>query len=112
MLKKRKLFVAVFALGAISGVIFGLGKLKASSPAGEASQGVASMYFDEIWRAEESIVSTTTGFNTVDMLNAGGGFVASIGETSAVYDTATGAITASPKMLVTKWKVHGHIHQQ
>ncbi len=105
---KNKIYFLFLVLGLCTGVFFALNKAKASSPQGETSGGEqpASVYYDEHWKATEALVSSTTGYTTMDPsthnnTNTAGQF----------EDTAGGwRVELFPKMVVTKWKVHGHIH--
>lgn len=104
---RKKLSILVFVLGIIAGLLFGAIKLKASSPEGEVSPGQASVFYDEHWQAIEAIVSNADT-NKYAMFN------------NFYHDTPTAAkmkketegweIKTFPKMVVTKWRVHGHIH--
>ncbi|MFA5090244.1 MAG: hypothetical protein WC510_04330 [Candidatus Omnitrophota bacterium] len=122
--------VFLFFLGLGLGVFFVLQRANASNPGSEASGGetTASVYYDETWKATETIVSSDAGlkvFYPYSDDNPGG--------TPSVYpayplpaipnhhntDIAAAIITGGishayvsifPKMVVTKWRVHGHIH--
>ena len=93
-MRKNKIYLLMFILGLGLGIFFGLNKVKASSPVNEPSGGetTASVYYDEYWQATRAIINTDTGYQEFTGFN---------GSTTA---------TARPKMVVTKWKVHGHIH--
>lgn len=103
---KKRLYVAIFLVGITMGVFWGMTKVKASSPVNESSGGedTASVYYDESWKAERALVSSpTAGYYDADISNNG--------------DTSTsaqmqGGSNVFPKMVVTRWKVHGHIHFQ
>lgn len=117
MNKKSRWVLAIFVFGLIAGVIFGIGKVRATSPINEASQGNVGMYYNEIWDATEALVSTDsgTGFTTVPITNSAGSTVNQVSAKFSKVTSGSGSsyeVTVAPKMIVTKWKVHGHIHQQ
>jgi len=94
-MRKNKIYLLLFILGLGLGIFFGLNKVKASSPEPpEVSGGEqpASVYYDEYWQATSAIINTDTGYQE---------FTGFKGPTTA---------TARPKMVVTTWNVHGHIH--
>ncbi|MDD5668410.1 MAG: hypothetical protein PHE58_00040 [Candidatus Omnitrophica bacterium] len=108
-MKKIWIYVGVLSIGLLAGVSFGLNKAKASSPEGETSAGEAnaSVNYDEYWQASQSVVSTTSGYQTFNPLNHGN---TPTSATIASVEAGKWAVTLQPKMVVTKWKVHGHIH--
>jgi hypothetical protein len=106
--KRRELYFLLFILGVCAGIFFGINKVRASSPEGETSGGEqpASTYYDEFWQATEAVVSTAGGFaqfNPSTHNNTG---------TAARFRNTPGGWVADifPKMVVTRWRVHGHIH--
>lgn len=120
---KKRTYVLLFILGLVAGVFFGLQKAKASSPEGEASTtGGITYYYDESWKATQAIVSRKAGANYRYE------YFYPYGEPPAYplpneptdkqtdpaaelgTDDGGGIVKLFPKMVVTKWKVHGHIH--
>ncbi len=110
MKTRKSLFLAaaivLFVLGGLLGVFSN--NLQASSPEGEVSDGEdpASVYYDEHWKATESYVATNNGYASFD-------------PSSRMDTPITGQIkndgsgdycSLQPDMVITKWKVHGHIH--
>ena len=104
---RKSKFYLLFVLGLGAGILFAISKVKASSPEGEAATGPITMYYDEHWQATNSIVSSAAGyvaFNPSGHADTG---------TAASLDNATGngwIVRIFPKMVVTKWRVRGHIH--
>lgn len=106
--KRRNIYFLLFILGVSIGVFFGLNKVRASSPEGETSAGEqpASTYYDEFWQATEAVVSGASGFvNFIPSTHNNT-------ETAARFRNTAGGWVANifPKMVVTRWRVHGHIH--
>lgn len=104
----RKIYLLLFILGLGIGIFFGLSKVKASTPVGETSGGEqpASVYYDEHWQATQAAVSTESGYQNFDPSIHGNTSTA-----GKIENTSGGWIVRLfPKMVVTKWKVHGHIH--
>lgn len=107
-MKKNRIYTLLFVLGLIGGLFFGLNKLRASNPEGEISGGEqpASVYYDEFWQAVQALVSTETGYQNFNPTSHNNTSTA-----AKIEDTSGGwLVRVSPKMVVTKWKVHGHIH--
>ncbi|MBU1147176.1 MAG: hypothetical protein KKD11_02390 [Candidatus Omnitrophica bacterium] len=100
------LAVALFVLGGLLGIFSN--NLQASPPEGEVSGGEqpASVYYDEHWKATESYVATTSGYVSFDP--------SSLMDTSVTGEIKDGVdgpyCSLQPDMVITKWKVHGHIH--
>ena len=120
-MKKNKIYILFLLLGLGWGVFVGLNKVRASSPVNESSAGeqTAGVAYDESWKATEALVSSSSGYryfypygsspayplpaNPVNQQTATAG--------KLVYDNDFGwKILVYPKMVVTKWRVHGHIH--
>ena len=100
------MYIVFLVFGIGIGVVFGLNKARASSPEGEISGGEqpASVYYDESWQATEAYVSTSLGYKpmpTTDIVNHR--------DTDVAANLTTGQVVF-PKMVVTQWTVHGHIH--
>ncbi|MDP8229801.1 MAG: hypothetical protein P9L93_01710 [Candidatus Gorgyraea atricola] len=98
--------IALFVLGGVLGIFSN--NLQASPPEGEVSGGEqpASVYYDEHWKATQSYVATKNGYASFD-------------PSSRMDTPVTGEIERTPEgpycilqpdMVITKWKVHGHIH--
>ncbi len=108
-MEKKKVYVVLLLMGIGAGIMFGLSKARASSPERETSGGEpAKTCYDEFWQASEAIVSSDTGYTRVNPANHGDTGTAAGWDT----DPATGAsrVRVLPKMVVTQWTVHGHIH--
>jgi hypothetical protein len=108
-MEKKKVCIVLFLIGIGAGVVFGLHKARASSPEGEGSGGEqpASVYYDEFWQASDAVVSSNTGYTPMNPANHAESGVA------AAWDTGADGISRVrilPKMVVTQWTVHGHIH--
>lgn len=105
---KKRTYVLLFILGLTAGIFFGLQKAKASSPEGEASTlGGLTYYYDEFWQATQALVSRAGGFGYQNISNTVGD---STSGSAAVLNKTNNTVERFPKMVVTKWKVHGHIH--
>lgn len=106
-MSKNKIYLLLFILGLSVGIFFGLNRVRASPPEGETSGGdqPASVYFDEHWRATQAIVSTESGFVNFSDFN-------SLTSPAGRIENTPGGwlVRVFPKMVVTKWRVHGHIH--
>lgn len=119
-MRRNKIYLLLLSLGLAIGVIFALSKAKASSPTSSTGAPAATVVYDEYWKATEALVSTTTGFRYFYPYGSPTSYplpAAPINQrtnTAGIIGTdgATGGsiITLFPKMAVTKWKVHGHIH--
>lgn len=97
-MKRKLIYILLFVYGVTGGVFFNLSRVRASSPVGETSGGEspASVYYDEHWKAENAMVTRnsdgTLAWSVFNNFN---------------NDTSP---SKKPKMVVTKWVVHGHIH--
>jgi hypothetical protein len=110
-MRKNKIYLLLFILGLGIGIFSGLSKARASSPEGQTSGGEqpASVYFDEFWQATGAIVSTVSGYQGFDPSRRANTPVA--GRLEKLNNPSRGWVARLfPKMVVTKWKVHGHIH--
>jgi hypothetical protein len=107
---KKKLYSIVLMIGLGAGIVFGLHKARASTPEGENSGGEqpASVYYDEFWQASKAVVTLNNGYKEMNPANHSPSGVAAGWNT----DPATGVsqVRVLPKMVVTQWTVHGHIH--
>jgi hypothetical protein len=120
MKKERMLLIIgcilLFISGTLLGVFYFSSESRASSPEGEVSGGEqpASVYYDEHWQAIGAYVSTEAGYTFLNpSIDKESPVVGKI--TYIPVPTSTGVInvphcTLQPDMVVTKWKVHGHIH--
>ena len=101
---KNKLLFLLLLVGLFTGVSFGLIKAKASNPNDDdvrAGEQPASVYYDEKWTA----IGTTSGNG------AWGTFIPKVASSPVTVTMAPiDYVKNFPKMVVTKWKVHGHIH--
>ncbi len=99
-MKRKLIYILLFAYGVTGGVFFSLSRARANTPVGETSGGEspASVYYDEHWKAANAIVTDNSG--------VGGALRWS------VFNNFTNNTpnSAKPKMVVTRWEVHGHIH--
>ena len=102
--------------GVTAGIFYSAADLEASSPEGEISGGEqpASVYYDEHWQAVESYIATKSGYESFDPSTRNNTDIT--GEIGlATFTTMAGEVDVpytilEPDMVVTKWKVHGHIH--
>jgi hypothetical protein len=109
---RKKLYILLLMVGAGTGIFFGLHRARASTPENENSGGEqpASVYYDEFWQASDAVVSSNTRYvrmSATDLANH------TDTGTAAGWDTdGTGVsrVRMLPKMVVTQWTVHGHIH--
>ena len=105
----KKMYIAVLMIGLGLGIVFGLHKARAFSPEGEVSGGEqpASVSYDEFWQANEAVVSSDTGYVSMNPANR-----AETGIAAGFNAGADGSVQVRtlPKMVVTQWTVHGHIH--
>ena len=100
-MKRGLIYVLLFAYGILGGAFFCLNKAGASTPVSEASGGeaTASVVFDEYWVANSAL----------EAVSAGGGAVKWAAFNNFPNDSTP---SDNAKMIVTKWIVHGHIHQR
>ncbi len=108
MMSKNKIYFLLFVLGLGLGIFFGLRSVRASSPEGETSGGEqpASVYYDEFWQATQAVVSTGSGYANFEPSTHN-----NTPKAGEIVDTPDGkAVNLFPKMVVTRWNVHGHIH--
>ena len=116
MKRKSKVYLLLFGLGLSTGILFAVGKVKASSPEGEVSTAPINMYYDEYWQATNSVVSSASGFVEFNpSAHANTGTAAKLEKQNE--DPVTGIFTGwivrvFPKMVVTRWRVNGHIHME
>jgi len=105
----RKIYFLFLILGLGMGILWGLGRAKASSPEGESSGGEqpASVWYDEFWQATQAVVSTENGYRNFNPSTHNNTDTAAKFEDASKDQRRAGLL---PKMVVTKWKVHGHIH--
>ena len=106
---KKKMYSIVLMIGIGAGIVFGLHKARASSPQEETSGGEqpASVYYDEFWQASEAVVSSNTGYRQMNPADHDESGVAAAWDTG---DDGLSRVRILPKMVVTQWTVHGHIH--
>ncbi|PIV39089.1 MAG: hypothetical protein COS29_04505 [Candidatus Omnitrophica bacterium CG02_land_8_20_14_3_00__42_8] len=119
-MKRRAFFLIIcvifFCLGAVLGVFSIRDELRASSPVGEISMGEqpASVYYEEHWQAVGSYLATEEGYQFFDPSTHGDTPVT--GKIQLMPMTAGGIpinvpyTILEPDMVISKWKVHGHIH--
>ena len=121
-MKRRAFFLIIcvifFCLGAVLGVFSIRDELRASSPAGEISMGEqpASVYYEEHWQAVGSYIATEKGYQFFDPSTHGNTPVT--GKIQSVPMMVGGQgipinvlyTILHPDMVISKWKVHGHIH--
>lgn len=104
----KKTYIILFLIALVAGLVFGLNRARASSPEGETSGGEpAKVWYDEFWQASEAVVSSNIGYTRVNPANRGDTGVAASWETDA---DGNSRVTVLPKIVVTQWTVHGHIH--
>ncbi len=118
-MKGRRLFLAVsvilFLFGGILGIFYSSNKLLASSPQDKTSGGKpASVFYDEHWQAIGAYVATKRGYAFLNPSTGHSSPVAGKIEYTPVA-TPSGVVnvpraTLEPDMVITKWKVHGHVH--
>lgn len=113
MKSKNKIYLLLFGLGLSAGILFAIGKAKASVPAPNTPVPLPSMYYDEHWWADGAVVSSAAGFVGFDHVRPAEhdptGIAATIEDAG---DPADKIIRVFPKMVVTRWQVHGHIHME
>jgi hypothetical protein len=104
----RRYYILIFVLGLTMGVVFVFSQARANPSKGEISGGevTASVVYDETWQAISALVSSATGFVAYDPTGSTRTGVAAKFSSSG----ASATVEIAPKMLVTKWRVHGHIH--
>jgi len=106
MTRKNKIYF-LFVLGLSLGILFAINKVKASSPESDASSYPISMYYDEYWQATNSIVSSANGFVELNPSSRGPTGTAASLDNATTYGWV---VRVFPKMVVTRWRVRGHIH--
>lgn len=106
----------IFCLGCLCGVFYFMREAGASDPEGEISGGErnASVTWDEHWQAVTAYVATENGYSEIDPSTHDDSgvcgkinyapIVTSEGNVNVPY------VSLEPDMVITKWKVHGHIH--
>jgi hypothetical protein len=117
---RKKTWLLLFILGLGIGIFFGLSKVKASTPVYEASGGetAASVTYDEVWKATQALVSTISGYSYFYPYGTSPTYPLPVSPTysqtpvAGMFENTAGGWVAKifPKMAVTKWKVHGHVH--
>lgn len=118
--RMTKLYIALFIIGLAAGLFFRLNKAKASTAQGETSKGEqpASTVYEESWKATEALVSAAGGYryfypygSTPDYPLPSRPPHVQTPEAGKMENTDGGwLVQIYPKMVVTKWSVHGHIH--
>ncbi|MFA5363121.1 MAG: hypothetical protein WC335_07795 [Candidatus Omnitrophota bacterium] len=105
---KKKAYIILLMIGIGAGILFGLHKARASSPENETSGGEqpASVYYDEFWQATEAVVSSNNGYTSMNPSGHAETVVAAAWTTT----NNVSQVSLLPKMVVTQWTVHGHIH--
>jgi len=116
----KKIYFAVFVVGSCVGLFFGLHKAKAITPEGEGSGGEqpSSVVYDEKWKATETLVSTASGYQYFYPYGSSPAYPLPAQpvnrqtvEAGKLESTSGGwLVRIYPKLVVTKWSVHGHIH--
>ncbi|MFH1245955.1 MAG: hypothetical protein V1662_05650 [Candidatus Omnitrophota bacterium] len=102
----------VFFFGLLSGILWNVCCLEASSPKGEASKGEdrPSTFWDEHWQAARAYVSSSSGYQEVTIdINSNNPLSVVSGKMSK-NSTEPARVVVYPDMVVNRWKVHGHIH--
>lgn len=120
-MKKKKIIsvtigIIIFCLGCLCGVFYFTREAKASDPEGEVSGGEpnASVTYDEHWRAVTAYVATENGYSEIDPSTKVDSDIS--GKIDSVSIATPGGpvnvpyVSLEPDMVITKWKVHGHIH--
>ncbi|MFH0913133.1 MAG: hypothetical protein V1884_02490 [Candidatus Omnitrophota bacterium] len=121
MLKRiNKIYCALFVIGLCAGLFFALNKARALTPEGESSQGESpsSVAYDESWKATQTLVSTSSGYQYFYPYGSSPAYPLPALPTSQQTPTAGQLENTNggwvegifPKLVVTKWSVHGHIH--
>ena len=116
--RQRWVWIAVLLLtAAAAGLVAGVVSVMATGPAGEESprgraEYPASVYYDEHWAAAGALVTSansSTGFQAVDPSKGAASETAALirKDGDGKWGTAV-----QPRMVVTRWRVHGHIHFQ
>ncbi len=98
------LYLLLFAAGIAGGIFFSSGTVMASDPESTAdtragAETNASVWYDEKWKAIGALVTTPSGYASVEphkRLDTG---------TAALIEKTSGkwGVTLQPKMVVTKW---------
>jgi len=98
MMKRKLIYILLFVCGVTGGVFFSLNRAGATSPVGETSKGMSpTVIYDEIWSADSAIATRSVG---------------AIEQWTVFTNFPSNPTPPSkkPKMVVTRWVVHGHIH--
>ena len=119
---KKKIYVLFLTLGICGGLFWGLRGAKADAPPSNiAIAPAATAFYDERWRAEQAVVSQSA----VVSPPPGPGYISVPIDLSAadptIPDVANYKVTTlegktirqverAPKMVITRWRVTGHIH--
>ena len=121
-MKRRAFFLIIcvifFCLGAVLGVFSIRDELRASSPVGEISMGEqpASVYYEEHWQAVGSYLATEEGYQFFDPSTHDNTPVTGKIQVTPIVMVEGGIpinvphTILEPDMVISKWKVHGHIH--
>ncbi|MFA6583705.1 MAG: hypothetical protein WCS77_05350 [Elusimicrobiaceae bacterium] len=106
MKKTVIVLLILFGVGVAGGLFIGSVPVIASPLTNEVSGGEqpASVWYDEQWKAIGAIATTNGGYAHVNLP----GKISNAAKMSK-HGTRW-AVSAQPKMVVTKWQVHGHIH--
>lgn len=102
----------VFIAGIFLGALFNIHRLEASDPGGEVSGGeqAASTFWHEHWQATEGYVSSETGYEKIGISLTPTSKSPVVSGKMVKKISQPAQVTIYPNMMVTKWKVHGHIH--
>ncbi|MDD4004844.1 MAG: hypothetical protein PHW69_06525 [Elusimicrobiaceae bacterium] len=118
------LYLLLFLGGIVGGLFFRHNTAMASAPIGSdgnfsdrtGAETTASVWYDERWRAASAIVTSLSGYKTMSeasLLAGQTSFQATGNTVAGVLENNSGwGITLQPKMVVTQWRVTGHIHFQ
>lgn len=117
-MSKAKIGIAIFILGIAAGIIFGINKVGADTPVKTDTTVAPGAKYDEYWKASEALVSDYGGYKKFEFYDS---ITYPLPADPDNKNTETAGeleqdskgnwtVKLFPKMVVTKWKVHGHIH--
>ncbi|MFA5161567.1 MAG: hypothetical protein WC421_04920 [Elusimicrobiales bacterium] len=101
----RMFYVLLAALGLMAGLFVASRRAQASDPTEKSGgESKASVVWDDKWTAIGAYVSADGKY--VEFLKDTG----LSGDTAVAAKIESGHVSLCPKMIVTRWRVHGHMH--
>lgn len=109
---KKLLFSLLFLTSVSMGVFIGIQQLRASTPTVSGGESPASVYYDETWKATNAVVSSYNKATDRSRFTEVNPATKNATGVAAHVKNPSPGVQVYPKMVVTRWTVHGHIHFQ